>query len=84
MKLKIPAGTQPESTFRLRGKGAPSVRGTGHGDQHVKVKVQVPKKISAEQAEHLRAFAEESGYGKTKEQKDGFFSKVKDAFSDKD
>ncbi len=84
VKLKVPAGTQPGSTFRLRGKGAPSVRGAGTGDQHVQIKVEVPKKINSEQAEYLRAFGDVSGYGKPKEQKDGFFSKVKDAFSDKD
>ena len=85
VKLKVPAGTQPGTTFRLRGKGAPSVRGTGTGDQHVTVKIEIPKKVSKEQAEHLREFAKESGYKETKEQKsDSFFSKVKDAFSEKD
>lgn len=85
VKFKVPAGTQPETTFRLRGKGAPSVRGTGTGDQHVKVKVEIPKKISNEQAEHLREFAKESGYNQAKEQKgESFFSKVKDAFTDKE
>lgn len=84
VKLKVPAGTQPGSTFRLRGKGAPSLRGAGTGDQHVRVTVEVPKKVTEDQAEHLRKFAEASGFDQTKEQKDGFFSKVKDAFKDKD
>ena len=84
VKLKVPAGTQPNSTFRLRGKGAPSLRGTGNGDQHVRVVVEIPKNTSDKQAEHLRAFAKESGFSETKEQKDGFFSKVKDAFKDKE
>lgn len=85
VKLKIPAGTQPGATFRLRGKGAPSLRRTGNGDQHIKIKVEVPKEITEEQAEHLRSFAKESGYDKPNEQKsDSFFSKVKDAFKDKD
>ncbi len=85
VKLKIPAGTQPGTTFRLQGKGAPSVRVKRTGDQHVRVKVEIPKKLSNEQAEALREFGRESGYDKTDEQKSGsFFSKVKDAFSDKD
>ncbi|HLR92538.1 MAG TPA: molecular chaperone DnaJ [Atopostipes sp.] len=85
VKLKVPAGTQPGTTFRLRGKGAPSLRTNQNGDQHVKVKVEIPKKVSEKQAEHLRAFGKESGYNETKEQKsDSFFSKVKDAFKDKD
>ena len=49
------------------------------------MKVEIPKKLSNEQAEALREFGRESGYDKTEEQKSGsFFSKVKDAFSDKD
>ena len=85
VKLKIPAGTQPGTTFRLRGKGAPSIRTSHTGDQHVKVTVEIPKKVTEEQAEHLRGFAKESGFENTKEQKgDSFFSKVKDAFKDKE
>lgn len=85
VKLKIPAGTQPGTTFRLRGKGAPSLRTAQTGDQHVKVNVEIPKKITEEQAEHLREFGKESGFKSTNEQKgESFFSKVKDAFKDKD
>ncbi|MDN6161264.1 MAG: molecular chaperone DnaJ [Atopostipes sp.] len=85
VKLKVPAGTQPGSTFRLRGKGAPSLRTNSTGDQHVKIKVEVPKDISNEQANYLRSFAKESGYDETKEQRnESFFSKVKDKFKDKD
>lgn len=84
VKFKIPAGTQPETTFRLRGKGAPRLRGTGNGDQHITVKIQIPKKLTEEQAEHLRKFAEASDFGEINEQGDhSFFSKVKDAFKDK-
>ncbi|MCK9927421.1 molecular chaperone DnaJ, partial [Frankia sp. Mgl5] len=35
VKLKVPAGTQTETFFRLRGKGVPFLRGGGRGDQHV-------------------------------------------------
>ncbi|GEK88157.1 molecular chaperone DnaJ [Alkalibacterium putridalgicola] len=84
VKFKIPAGTQPGTTFRLRGKGAPRLRGTGNGDQHIKVKVVVPDKLTQDQAEHLRKFAEASDYDNVVEQGDSsFFSKVKDAFKDK-
>ena len=85
VKLKVPAGTQPGATFRLRGKGAPSLRTNSMGDQHVQIKVEVPKNISEEQAEHLRSFGKESGYEDTHEQRnESFFSKVKDKFKDKD
>ena len=66
VKLKIPAGTQPGKVFRIRGKGAPRLKGSGHGDLRVKAKVVVPKDLtpaarkaleefSVGQAEELRA-----------------------------
>ncbi|GAB2484707.1 molecular chaperone DnaJ [Alkalibacterium psychrotolerans] len=84
VKFKVPAGTQPGTTFRLKGKGAPRLRGTGNGDQHIKVKVVIPKELTQEQAEHLRQFASAGDYKEVVEQGDSsFFSKVKDAFKDK-
>jgi len=47
--LKIPAGTQSDSKFRLRGKGMTNVRTKQKGDQHVVVQVVTPKKMSSEQ-----------------------------------
>ncbi|QLY39559.1 molecular chaperone DnaJ [Hujiaoplasma nucleasis] len=47
--LKIPAGTQSDSKFRLRGKGMTNVRTKQKGDQHVIVEVVTPKKLSPEQ-----------------------------------
>ena len=48
-KLSIPAGTQPGKVFTLRGKGSPSVRGSGRGDQLVIVNVEIPTRLSDEQ-----------------------------------
>ena len=48
VSLKIPAGSQDGRTFRLRGKGAPRLKG-GHGDLHVRLRVQVPDKLTKEQ-----------------------------------
>ncbi|MDN5372405.1 MAG: molecular chaperone DnaJ [Carnobacterium sp.] len=79
VKLKIPAGTQTETNFRLRGKGAPKLRGTGTGDQHVKVKLMTPKNLSKEQTDLLRQFAQASGM-EVEEQDGSIFDKVKDAF----
>ncbi|HEY4399804.1 MAG TPA: DnaJ C-terminal domain-containing protein [Lactobacillaceae bacterium] len=56
IKLKIPAGTQTGTDFRLRGKGAPRLRGTGNGDQFVRVKVSVPTKLNKEQKKALEDF----------------------------
>lgn len=80
VKLKIPAGTQTGSKFRLRGKGVPNVRGYGQGDQHIKVRVITPTKLSPEQKELIREFSALSGTGTPDEQHDSFFAKVKRAF----
>lgn len=77
VKLKIPAGTQSGTRFRLRGKGVANVRGFGTGDQHVLVKVITPIKLSEKQKQLLREFAEVSGEQPSEE--DGFFDKVKRA-----
>jgi molecular chaperone DnaJ len=47
--LKIPPGTQSESKFRIKGKGAPNVRTHQLGDQHVIVTVVTPQKLNATQ-----------------------------------
>ena len=49
VKLKIPAGTQTGTRFRLKGKGVSNVRGYGQGDQHVVVLVVTPKKLTEKQ-----------------------------------
>lgn len=74
VKLKIPAGTQTDTNFRLRGKGAPKLRGTGNGDQHVRVKIKTPKNLNEEQKKALRAFAVASGISPS-EHREGFFDK---------
>lgn len=48
-KLRIPEGTQPNTTFRMRGLGLPSVESRGHGDLYVKVQVVVPAHLNREQ-----------------------------------
>lgn len=79
VKLKIPAGTQSGTSFRLRGKGVQNVRGYGQGDQNVRVKVVTPKNLSDRQKTLLREFAELSGEA-VDEQHGNLFSKVKRAF----
>ena len=60
VQIKIPPGTQPDTLIRLRGKGMPSVRGTGHGDHYVQIKVVIPKNLTAKQKELLRQFENQS------------------------
>lgn len=80
VKLKIPAGTQSGKTFRLKGKGAPNVRGRGQGDQHIKVKVITPTKLTDRQKELLREFNEIGGNELNEEQDENIFQKFKKAF----
>ena len=64
-KLTIPAGTQHDRVFRMKGKGAPKLKGDGHGDLKVKVGVVVPKHLSARQKELLEEFAAEAPESET-------------------
>ena len=82
VEMTIPAGTQTGKTFRLKGKGAPRLRGGSQGDQHVTVKIVIPTKLNDAQKEALLAFAKASGDEKIAPQKKGFFNKVKDALED--
>ena len=61
VKWTLPEGTQPGTTFRLRGKGIPSINGRGRGDQFVTVQVQVPKNLTREQKEALHAYGQAMG-----------------------
>ena len=61
-ELEIEPGTQPETIITRRGEGIPMLGGRGRkGDHHVRVRVTVPKKLSAEQEERLRELAKELG-----------------------
>jgi molecular chaperone DnaJ len=44
--IKIPAGTQPGTLFRLKGKGVKNLQGYGHGDLHVRINVEVPAHLT--------------------------------------
>jgi molecular chaperone DnaJ len=77
--LHIPAGTQSGAAFRLRGKGLPDPGGRALGDQHVIVKITVPKRLTAEQRQLLRQFAETEG--EIVEDDKGLLERVKDVLS---
>lgn len=59
--LEIKAGTQPDEIYSLKNKGIKHLRGGGQGSMHVGIKVEIPKKLTREQEELLRKFAETSG-----------------------
>lgn len=77
--LKIPAGTQSATTFRLREKGMPSLRGGRQGDQLVRVQVEVPQSLNSEQRRILEEFAKVSGDASEPTSK-SFFEKAKKFF----
>ncbi len=59
VKIRIQPGTQPGTLIRLKGKGVPHVRGGGRGDQYVKIRINVPEKVTRRQREFLEAFEKE-------------------------
>ncbi|MEI8090549.1 MAG: molecular chaperone DnaJ [Opitutaceae bacterium] len=77
--LKIPAGTASGTTFRLREKGMPSLRGGRQGDQLVRVQVEVPTTLSSDQRKLLEEFARVSGDAAEPTSK-SFFEKAKKFF----
>ncbi len=84
IKLKIPAGTQSGKVFTFKGKGLPHLNANYRGDLHVKVNVEIPKRLTKRQKELLIEFENEgaANYYHTKEK--SFFEKVKDLFSGED
>jgi len=58
VKLKIKPGTQDDKVFRLKGKGAPKLKGKGRGDLKVRTHIVVPTGLSAKEKELLKQFAE--------------------------
>jgi molecular chaperone DnaJ len=83
-ELHIPAGTQPGTRFRIRGKGMPNVNGRGHGDLHVIARVAVPKKLSKEQKRLLQELAEtmpDQANVQSGSEEKPFFERVKDMFT---
>ncbi len=77
--IKIPAGTQGGTVFRVRDQGVKDLSGARKGDLHVRVQVEVPTKLNSEQQEKLREFAEAIGdHNSPMEQ--SFFKKAKRFF----
>jgi molecular chaperone DnaJ len=77
--VKIPAGTQPGTMLRLKGKGVKNIQGYGHGDLHVRVNVEVPTHMTSAQKTKLQEFAELCN-GKESPLSQSFFEKAKKLF----
>lgn len=77
--LVVPRSTQSGESFRLKGRGVPHLGGRGRGDLIVVVDVETPARLSDEEAELLRSYAELRGEDVAPAD-EGFFSKVRSAF----
>lgn len=56
VSYKVPAGTQPNTLFRLKGKGIKDCKSNKKGDLYVAVSVKIPTNLTKEQAELLEKF----------------------------
>ncbi|MDR1069200.1 MAG: molecular chaperone DnaJ [Gracilibacteraceae bacterium] len=84
VKLRIPEGTQTSRIFRIRDKGVPYRRGNSNGDQHVRVVVVTPTKLSEHQKNLLREFGDLPNGGPPAQQegKKSFWKKLKESIQD--
>ena len=80
VKYTVPEGTQNDTEFRLRGKGVPQVRSSYVGDLIVRVRVEVPTRLSDKQKELLRQL-DESSTGKEYKERKSFLDKMKGLFN---
>ncbi len=58
-RIKVSPGTQNNTRIRMKGYGAPGLKGGNKGDQYVKISVSVPRKLTEKQAALIKALAEE-------------------------
>ncbi|MCL6594431.1 MAG: molecular chaperone DnaJ, partial [Alicyclobacillus sp.] len=79
VKLRIPEGTQTGTRFRLRGKGIPKLGSNVRGDQHVRVHVLTPTRLTERQRELLRELGKELGET-PQEQSRTFIERMRSAF----
>jgi molecular chaperone DnaJ len=80
--LKIPAGTQQGTTFRLKSKGMPHLRNGRKGDILAQVNIEIPTKLTADQKEIIEELAKTMGWieGEDLEGR-GLLGKIKDTFA---
>lgn len=80
-QMKIPPGTQNAQVFRLKGMGFPQISHQDHGDELVRVFIEMPKKLTKKQEDLLKEFAKTDSYSVTPRKKEkGFFERLKDFF----
>lgn len=80
VKMKIPAGTQGGSGFRVKGHGMPRLQSHAKGDLHVTIEVEVPTKLNADQRKALEHFSQLCGEENTPIHR-SFSERIKDLFA---
>ena len=75
-ELRIPQGTQTETTLKLRGKGMPNINTGVRGDQLVTVRILTPGKLTDKQKNLLLEFAKSTGIELNPDDEKGFFEKL--------
>lgn len=80
--LKVPAGTQSGTVFRLRDRGVPHLNGNGRGDQLVMTQVIVPTNLTDHQRELFEDMADSLGKAVVPQREKGFLNDLKDALGD--
>lgn len=78
--LKVPAGTQGGTVFRVKGKGMPGLQSAARGDILTRVQVEVPTRLNHEQREALQKFSELCGEENSPIHK-SFYERLKDLFT---
>jgi molecular chaperone DnaJ len=78
--LVVPPGTQPGRQFVLKGHGVPSLRSGRRGNLVVEIGVEIPAKLSSDEAELLAQFAALRGEEVAPTKDHGFFSRIRSAF----
>ncbi len=79
-RIKIPAGTQSNTIFRLKGRGMYKIGTKQRGNEYVKIIVETPKRMSNEQKKLLLEFAKLSGEELNTIEEKGIFDKIKNTF----
>ncbi len=79
VKYTIPEGTQPGTTFRLKGKGVKKINAYGKGDMLITVNVEVPRNLTEAQKKQIKEFEANLNEKNYKERK-GFFERLKSVF----
>jgi len=79
-KIKIPAGTQTNTIFRLKGNGIYKIGTKQRGDEYIKVMIDTPKNMNDEQKKLLLEFARLSGEDINNLGETGIFDKIKNVF----